>query len=156
MRHRLLFALALVPVLAAGALVLSWHGGAATAANRPEPALAGMPSCADADVTFRLTTNSPVYLPGQPVRVSFEARNAGAGWCRVVGQCDEVATLAIFDSRRILWSDRPCYNHEWDAVPIALAPGRLVTSQGSWSARGAHPGWYEARAAFLKASFLVL
>jgi hypothetical protein len=156
MRGRLLVAAALVTFLAAGAVLFIWHVGLATASNQARPALAAMPACADADVSFRLTTSSPVYLPRQPVRVTLDVANSGSGWCKVIGQCDEVATLAIFDSSRMLWSDRPCYNHEWDAVPIGLAPGRVLTSRGAWPGAGAKPGWYEARAAFLKVPFLVL
>jgi hypothetical protein len=156
MRGRLPVAAALVAALAAGAILFSWQGGLGAAPNQSRPALTAMPACADADITFRLTTNSPVYLPGQPVRVSLDVRNSGSRWCKVIGQCDEVATLAVFDSGRLLWSDRPCLNHEWDAVPIGLAPGRVITSGGAWPATGARPGWYEARAAFLKAPFLVL
>src|SRR3984893_16402403 len=110
-----------------------------------------MPACADAEVIFRLSTGSPVYLPGQSVRITFEVRNASSRWCTVAGQCDEVAPLSVFDGHRMLWSDRPCYNHEWDAVKIPLAPGRLVSYRGSWSTRGIRAGLYEARAAFLKA-----
>jgi hypothetical protein len=156
MRHRLLVSFALASVLVAGALILSGQRNAATAANRPQPALASMPRCPDANVTFRLTTNSPAYLPGQPVRINLEVRNTSASWCTVAGQCDEVAPLSIFDSGRMIWSDRPCYNHEWDAVKIPLAPGRLVVYQGSWSTRGVRGGWYGARAEFLKTSFLIL
>jgi len=155
MRRRPLVLLALVPVLA-GALVLSLQGGAANSTGGSEPAIASLPHCADSAVTYRLTTNSPVYLPGQPVRVSLEVRNAGARWCRVIGQCNEVATLAIFDGGRMVWSDRPCFNADWDAVPIALGPHRLLTAGGAWTTRGVRPGWYEARGAFLKVTFLVL
>jgi hypothetical protein len=156
MRGRLLVAATLVTVLGATAVLYTWQSGLVIAPNQARPALAAMPACADADVAFRLTTSSPVYLPGQPVRVSLDVRNSGSRWCKVSGQCDEVATLAIFDSSRMLWSDRPCYNHEWDAAPIGLAPGRVLTSRGAWPAAGAKPGWYEARAAFLKVAFLVL
>jgi hypothetical protein len=156
MGSRLLVTAALGTVLAAGAVLITRQGGVVTDANQSQPLLAAMPTCADAAITFRLTTSSPVYLAGQPVRVSLEVRNSGSRWCKVIGQCDEVATLAIFDSGRMLWSDRPCYNHEWDAVPIGLAPDRVLTSLGSWSTAGAKPGWYEARSAFLKAPFLVL
>jgi hypothetical protein len=156
MRRRLVVPFVAVAAIAVVALLLLGQGHAATASNRPPPASAAMPVCADADVIFRLYTDSPVYLPGQPVRVSFEVRNAGARWCKVAGQCDEVAPISVFDSRRMLWSDRPCYNHEWDAVQIPLAPGRLVTYRGSWGTHGVRAGWYEARAAFLKISFLVL
>jgi len=41
-------------------------------------------------------------------------------------------------------------------VPIALGPHRLLTARGAWTTHGIHPGWYEARAAFLKVTFLVL
>ena len=156
MRRRLVLPLATVAAVLVGVVSLFGQGNAVTPSNRPQPALVAMPACADADVIFRLSTSSPVYLPGQPVSITFEVRNAGRQWCKVAGQCDEVAPLSVFDSRRMLWSDRPCYNHEWDAVAIPLAPGRLVTYRGSWRAQGAHAGWYEARAAFLKASFLIL
>jgi hypothetical protein len=156
MRHRLLAPLATLAAMAVGALLLFGQGHSATASNRPQPALAAMPVCADSEVIFRLSTGSPVYLPGQSVRVTLEVRNAGSHWCKVAGQCDEVAPLTVFDSRRLLWSDKPCYNHEWDAVNIPLAPGRLVTYHGSWSTSGARAGWYEARAEFLKTAFLIL
>jgi hypothetical protein len=156
MRRRLLLPLATGAVVLVGAVLLFRQGDAATATNPRQPALAAMPACADADVIFRLSTSSPVYLPGQPVGITFEVRNAGARWCKVAGQCDEVAPMSVFDGHRMLWSDRPCYNHEWDAVKIPLAPGRLVTYRGTWSTRGVGAGLYEARAAFLKASFLVL
>ena len=156
MRGRLLVPAALVTLLAASAILFTWQGGLVTAANRARPALAAMAACADADVAFRLTTSSPVYVPGQLVRVSLDVHNSSSRWCKVIGQCNEVATLAIFDSSRMLWSDRPCYNHEWDAMPIGLAPGWVLASRGSWPAAGAKPGWYEARAAFLKVPFLIL
>jgi len=154
-RHHML-PFATVAAVLVGAILLFGQGNAATATNRRQPALATMPACADADVIFRLSTSSPVYLPGQPVGITFEVRNADRRWCKVAGQCDEVAPVSVFDSRRMLWSDRPCYNHEWDAVAIPLEPGRLVTYRRSWSTQGARGGWYEARAAFLKTSFLVL
>jgi hypothetical protein len=156
MRRRLVLPLATAVAVLGGTALLFGQGNAATASNRPQPALAAMPDCADADVIFRLSTSSPVYLPGQPVGITFEVRNAGARWCKVAGQCDEVAPMSVFDGHRMLWSDRPCFNHEWDAVKIPLAPGRLVTYRGTWSTQGVRAGLYEARAAFLKASFLVL
>jgi hypothetical protein len=148
--------LAIVATVVVGAFLLFGQGRAAPLSAGPTPIPASMPACADADVIFRLSTSSPVYLPGQPVRVTFEVRNAGARWCKVAGQCDEVAPISVFDGHRMLWSDRPCYNHEWDAVKIPLAPGRLVSYRGSWSTEGIRAGLYEARAAFLKAYFLVL
>ena len=153
---RLVLPLASVAAVLVGTVLLFGRGDAATASNRTQPSLAAMPVCADADVIFRLTTNSPVYLPGQPVGITFEVRNAGGRWCTVAGQCDEVAPVSVFDSRRMLWSDKPCYNHEWDAVEIPLAPGRLVTYRRSWSTQGVRPGWYDVGAAFLKTSLLVL
>jgi len=156
MRHRLLPPLTTLAAIAVVAFLLSGQGHSATASNLPQPALAAMPVCADSDVIFRLSTDSPVYLPGQSVGVTLEVRNKATRWCKVAGQCDEVAPLTVFDSHRLLWSDTPCYNHEWDAVKIPLAPGRLVTYHGSWSTDGARGGWYEARAEFLKTSFLVL
>jgi hypothetical protein len=156
MRHRLLAPLATLAAIAAAALLLFGPGHSATASNLPQPALAAMPACADSEVIFRLSTDSPVYLPGQSVRVTLEVRNASARWCKAAGQCGEVAPLTVFDNHRLLWSDKPCYNHEWDAVKIPLAPGRLVTYHGSWSTDSVRGGWYEARAEFLKTSFLVL
>ncbi len=151
----MLLPLALATVLVAGALGLTWRGAVPPALG-PQPALAAMPACADADVTFRLFTDRPVYLPGQPVRVSFEVRNAGSGWCKVAGQCDEVAPVSIFAGARLIWSDKPCYNHEWDAVKVPLPPRRLLTYRGSWNTHGVRAGTYEARAAFLTTAFLVL
>ncbi|HEY8680173.1 MAG TPA: hypothetical protein VIN01_03880 [Candidatus Dormibacteraeota bacterium] len=148
--------LAIVATVVVGAFLLFGQGKAAPLSAGPTPALAAMPACADADVIFRLSTSSPVYLPGQPVRITFEVRNAGARWCKVAGQCGEVAPISVFDGHRMLWSDRPCYNHEWDAVKIPLAPGRLVSYLGSWSTQGVGAGLYEVRAAFLKTSFVVL
>jgi hypothetical protein len=156
MSRPLLRTLAIVATVVVGAFLLFGQGKAAPLSAGPTPALAAMPACADADVIFRLSTSSPVYLPGQPVRITFEVRNAGARWCKVAGQCDEVAPISVFDGHRMLWSDRPCYNHEWDAVKIPLAPGRLVSYLGSWSTQGVGAGLYEARAAFLKTSFVVL
>ena len=115
-----------------------------------------MPGCADSNVSFRLTTDTVLYFPGQPVLMTFEVRNLARDWCKVAGQCDEVAPISVFNSTRMLWSDRPCYNHEWDAVKIPLPPGRLVIYRGKWSTQGVRLGLYEARAAFLKVSFLVL
>ncbi|MDQ6919450.1 MAG: hypothetical protein M3Z98_08840 [Candidatus Dormibacteraeota bacterium] len=155
MRRRLLVPLAVVAMLAAGVLGLSGRGTSSPSIS-PQPALAAMPACADANVTFRLFTDSPVYLPGQSVRVTFEVRNAGSRWCKVAGQCDEVAPISIFDGARMIWSDKPCYNHEWDAVGVPLPPGRLLIQRGSWSTRGVRDGSYEARAAFLATVFLVL
>jgi hypothetical protein len=155
-RQRLSASLVVVAVLTAGSLTLFGRGGTGPSAPAQRPVLVAMPACPDAAVTFRLTTDSPVYLPGQPVRVNLEVRNTGSLWCRIAGQCDEVAPLSIFDGGRMLWSDRPCYNHEWDAVDIPLAPDRPVTSQGSWNPGRVRGGWYEARAAFLKVAFLVL
>jgi hypothetical protein len=157
MRHRLLLPLAtFAVVLVVGASLLWGKAQASPAPGGTPPALAAMAACADAEVIFRPSTSSPVYLPGQSVRITFDVRNASARWCKVAGQCDEVAPLSVFDGHRMLWSDRPCYNHEWDAVKIPLAPGRLVSYQGSWSTQGVSAGLYEVRAAFLKASFLVL
>jgi hypothetical protein len=155
-RHRLVLSLSTIAIVAIATLLYLGQGQGATAAGRAEPSVAAMPACADARVIFRLFTDSPVYLPGQSVRVSFEVRNAGSSWCTVAGQCDEVAPISIFDGSRMLWSDKPCYNHEWDAVRIPLAPGRLITYRGKWRTQGAHGGWYEARAAFLKTSVLIL
>jgi hypothetical protein len=155
MRHRLPVALLLVAALAAGSLVLGQDRNA-NATNLPRPALASMPSCADADVIFRLFTDGPVYLPGQAVRVTFEVRNAGSQWCNVAGQCDEVAPVSIFDGGRMVWSDKPCLNHEWDAVKIPLAPNRPVIYGGSWRTRGVRAGRYEVRGAFLKTTVLLL
>jgi hypothetical protein len=157
MRRRLLFTLATAATLVGLAVLALVQGSPPPAMpNRPEPALAAMPACADAKVSFRLSTDTVVYLPGQPVQLTLEVRSTATDWCKVAGQCDEVAPLSVFDSSRMLWSDRPCYNHEWDAVKIALPPGRLVTYRGKWSTQGARIGLYEARAAFLKVSFLVL
>jgi hypothetical protein len=156
MRRRLVLPLATASAVLVGTVLLFGQGVAATASSRPQPALAAMPACADTVVIFRLSTSSPVYLPGQRVGITFEVRNAGRHWCKVAGQCDEVAPISVFDGHRMLWSDKPCYNHEWDAVKIPLAPGRLVTYRRSWSTQGIRAGWYEARAEFLKASFLVL
>lgn len=156
MRRRFVLPTATVAAVLVGVFLLIGQGSAATPSSPPQPALAAMPTCADADVIFRLSTSSPLYLPGQPVGTTFEVRNAGMKWCRVAGQCGEVAPVSVFDNRRLVWSDKPCYNHDWDAVEIPLAPGRLVSYKGSWSTQGARAGWYEARAAFLKTSFLVL
>jgi len=155
MRHRLLIALVALAGLAAG-FVLVGQNRSATATTLPRPALAAMPACADADVIFRLFTDSPVYLPGQTVRVGLDVRSSASRWCTVAGQCDEVAPISIFDGGRMAWSDRPCLNHEWDAVKIPLAPGRLVTYRGSWRTPGVRAGWYEVRAAFLTTTVLIL
>ena len=156
-RRRLLFTLATVATLLGLTLLALVQGSPPpTGPNRPQPALAAMPICADAKVSFRLSTDTVVYLPGQPVQMTFEVRSSAADWCKVAGQCDEVAPISVFDSSRMLWSDRPCYNHEWDAVKIPMPPGRLVTFRGRWNTRGVRLGVYEARAAFLKVNFLVL
>jgi hypothetical protein len=155
-RRRLSASLVVVAVLAGGSLAVCGRTDHVPGAPATRPALVAMPSCPDAAVTFRLLTDSPLYLPGQPVRVNLEVRNTGSRWCKIAGQCDEVAPLSIFDGGRMLWSDRPCYNHEWDAVDIPLPPGRLVATKGSWNPGRPPAGWYEARAAFLKVAFLVL
>jgi hypothetical protein len=156
MSRPLLRTLTTVAAIVVGSFLLFGRSQAAPASSDPPPALAAMPACADADVSFRLSTSSPAYLPGQSVRITFDVRNAGSRWCTVPGQCDEVAPISVFDGSRILWSDKPCYNHEWDAVKIPLPPGRLVSYRGDWNTRGVRAGLYEARAAFLKESFLIL
>lgn len=124
--------LAIVATVVVGAFLLFGQGKAAPLSAGPTPALAAMPACADADVIFRLSTSSPVYLPGQPVRITFEVRNAGARWCKVAGQCGEVAPISVFDGHRMLWSDRPCYNPRVGrgedpagAGPAGQLPGQL-------------------------------
>src|ERR1700730_19334242 len=106
MRHRLLVALVALVALATGFVLVGQSRGA-TATNLPRPAFAARPACADADVIFRLFTDSPVYLPGQTVRVGFEVRSSAPRWCTVAGQSEARAPISVFDAGGAVCVVRP-------------------------------------------------
>jgi hypothetical protein len=148
--------LLVLPALLVGLLLAGRLEGSTSAASGPGPATGLIRHCGDADLAYRLTTNSPVYLRGQQVRVTLTVRNLTSHWCSVVGQCSEVGHLSVFNSQGLVWAHHPCFNDEWFSQPISVPPARTLTYRGTWTAKGASLGWYEARAAFLKTSFLIV
>jgi hypothetical protein len=155
MRHRP-WLLLVLPALLVGLLLAGRSEASNSAAPGPGLAPGLIRHCGDVDLAYRLTTNSPVYLRGQQVKVTLTVRNLTGHWCSVVGQCNEVGHLSVFNSQGLVWAHHPCFNDEWFSQPISVPPSRTLTYQGVWTAKAASLGWYEARAAFLKTSFLIV